>query len=62
MDISNKGERKHLSNIPAVITAVYSNIFTAKLNEGGVVKKYTFQYVDLLTHNVVINELNKLGS
>ncbi|MBR2877805.1 MAG: hypothetical protein IKB92_01765, partial [Clostridia bacterium] len=61
IDISNKGERKHLSNVPAVITAVYSNIFTATLNEDGVVKKYTFQYADLLIHNVVIKELNKLN-
>lgn len=60
IDISNKSERKHLTNVSAVITAIYPNIFTARLKENGIERKYTFQYVDLLTHNIEIRELNKL--
>lgn len=58
IDISNKSDRKHLTNVPAVITAVYPNIFTARLKEDAMERNYTFQYVDLLTHTVEIKELN----
>ena len=60
IDLSFKNVRKHFTNVSAVITAVYSNIFTAMLKENGVEKPYTFQYVDILTHNIEIKELNKL--
>lgn len=59
IDISNRSGKKYLTNIPAVITAVYPNIFTAKSEEGGIERNYTFQYADLLTHPVEIKELNK---
>ena len=61
IDISNKSDRKHLTNVPAVITAVYPNIFTARLKEGDIERNYTFQYVDLLTHTMEIKELKKIG-
>lgn len=60
IDISNRSDRTHLTNVPAVITGVYPNIFTARLKENDVEKNYTFQYVDLLTHTMEIKELNKL--
>jgi len=60
IDISNRSDRKHLTNVPAVITAVYPNIFIARLKENNVEKNCTFQYVDLLTHNMEIKELTKL--
>ena len=60
IDVSNKSYRKHLTNVPAVITGVYPNIFTAKLKEDDIEKTYTCQYVDLLTHNIEIKELTKL--
>ena len=62
IDISNRSDRKHLANVPAIITAVYPNIFTARLKEDGIERKYTFQYVDLLTHTMEIKELNKLNN
>ena len=62
IDISNRSDRKHLANIPAVITAVYPNIFTARLKEDGIERNHTFQYVDLLTHTMEIKELNKLNN
>ena len=45
-----------------IITAVYPNIFTARLKEDGIERNYTFQYVDLLTHTMEIKELNKLNN
>ncbi len=60
IDISNRSDRKHLTNVAAVITAVYPNIFTAKLKEDGIERNYTFQYVDLLTHTMEIKELIKV--
>ncbi len=62
IDITNKSSRKYLTNVPAVITAVYPNIFTARLQENNIERNYTFQYVDLITHNIEIKELNKLNS
>jgi len=59
IDISSRIDRKQLTNVPAVITAVYPNIFTAKLEDENIEKSYTFQYVDLLTHTIEIRELNK---
>ena len=57
IDVSVLRKKKGLSQIPAVITAVYPNIFTAILSEDGGDKSYTFQYVDLLTNNIKIKEL-----
>ena len=62
IDISSRSNRKHLANAPAIITAVYPNIFTARLKEDVIERKYTFQYVDLLTHTIEIKELNKLNN
>ena len=62
IDISNRRDKKHLTNIPAVITAVYPNIFTVKLKEDDVERNYTFQYVDLFTHNLEIKELKKFNN
>ena len=62
IDISSRSDRKHLTNAPAIISAVYPNIFTARLKEDGIERKYTFQYVDLLTHTIEIKELNKLNN
>lgn len=58
IDLFQKRDRKHITNAEAEITAVYPNVFTAKISEDGVQKNYTFQYVDLITHNVVIRELS----
>lgn len=58
MDITFKGDRKHLTNISAQITAVYPNIFAVKSEEDGGEKAYTFRYADVFTHNVEIKELN----
>lgn len=60
IDISNRRDRKHLTDVPAVITGVYPNIFTAKISENDVEKKYAFQYGDLLTNNMEIKELTEL--
>ena len=62
IDIANRSDRKHLTNVSAIITAVYPNIFTARLKEDGVERDYNFQYVDLLTHTMEIKELNKLAN
>ena len=62
IDISSRSNRKQLANAPAIITAVYPNIFTARLKEDGIERKYTFQYVDLLTPTLEIKELNKLNN
>ncbi len=57
MDITSKNPRKNLTNVPAMITATYPSIFTALVKEDGVQRKYTFQYVDLLTNTLHIKEL-----
>ena len=62
IDISSRSDRKHITNIPAVITGVYPNIFTARLKENNTEKDYIFQYVDLLTHTMEIKELSKLNN
>ena len=62
IDISNRRDRKHLTNVSAVITGIYPNIFTVRLKENDVEKNYTFQYIDLLTHTMEIKELNKLNN
>ena len=36
IDISSRSGRKQLTNVPAVITAVYPNIFTTRLKEDGI--------------------------
>lgn len=59
INIFARTERKHIENVSAEITAVYPNIFIAKLKENNIEKSYTFQYVDLLTHNIEIKELKK---
>ncbi len=61
IELSNRRDGKRLTNVPAVITAVYPNIFTARLKEDGIERNYTFQYVDLLTDTMVIKELSKLN-
>lgn len=62
IDISNRSDRKHLVNVPATITAVYPNIFTARLKEDGIERECIFQYVDLLTHTMKIKELDTLSN
>ena len=57
IDVSVFRKKKGMTNIPALITAVSPNLFTAVLTEDGAEKSYTFQYVDLLTNNLVIHEL-----
>lgn len=58
IDVFFKKERKRLENIPARITAVYPNLFSALLYLDDGEKIYTFQYVDILIHSVAIKELN----
>lgn len=53
-DLSFRGERNHLKDVPAVITAVYSNIFTVNIDENGIIRKHSFQYSDILTGNLKI--------
>lgn len=62
IDISSRSDRKHITNVPAVITGVYPNIFTARLKENNTEKDCIFQYVDLLTHTMEIKELSKLDN
>ena len=57
MDLSLKTERIYLTNVSADITAVYPNLFEVMVHEDNGVKKHIFQYVDLLTKNVKIKEL-----
>jgi len=44
--------------IPAVITAAYRNLFTVRIEEDGIEKSHTFQYVEILTNALEIKELN----
>lgn len=54
IDLSVRGERNRFQDAPAVITAVYSNIFTVDIDENGVTRKHAFQYADILTGNLAI--------
>lgn len=59
IDIAKKNKNFN-SDISCKITAVYPNIFTVLSNEE-CQKSYSFQYVDLITHNICIKELNALN-
>ena len=54
VDIDIKKERKHFTDIPAVLTGVYPNVFTLTLFIDKKEKNYSFQYSDLLTENIKI--------
>ena len=56
INISNKRNKLCLCNAPAVITAIYPNIFTIRLEENNTEKTYSIQYSEILTHTVEIAE------
>ena len=60
LDISQKNKKSCLSDVSGEITAIYPNIFTVLLNEDDSKKSYAFQYVDLITHNISIKELDTI--
>ena len=43
-----------------VITGVYPNLFTVEVNSDGCKKQHTFQYIDVLTGCVHIDELERV--
>lgn len=55
LDLAMKGERVRLENADAKIVSVYPNIFMVRERDSG--KIHTLQYVDLITHNARISEL-----
>lgn len=56
IDLNLKSERISLTNVSANIVSIYPNLFEISLNENGTTRKRIFQYVDLLTKNIVIKE------
>jgi len=62
INVSITSPKVQLHNQPAKITDVYPSIFRVEENSGGVIKHHTIQYVDIITKNVEIMELNKLIS
>lgn len=58
IDLCARSKRKNFKNVPAVITAVYPNIFTARLMDSEDGEECTFQYADVLTRSVVVRELD----
>lgn len=59
IDFGARSKRKNFKNVPAVITAVYPNIFTARLKDSEGEEDCTFQYADILTRGIVVRELEK---
>lgn len=57
IDLSLKCKNKNHSDYVAEITGIYPNVFTIKTLENGIEKPYSFQYADLLIHNIEIAEI-----
>jgi len=49
--------RRKMSDLPARITAVYKNFFIVENNDRGYIARYTVQFGELLTGEVVIHGL-----
>ena len=47
-----------LDNVPAKICGVYPHMFILEFEDGGVVKRHSFRYSDVLIEWVKIAELN----
>ncbi len=57
MDVSLSYPRLNLTNEEAVITAVYRNLFQIEESKNGEVNRHTIPYIDLITRQVVIKEI-----
>lgn len=54
----SRAKKTTLCNQPVVITGVFPNVFQIEEYSSGTPKRYTHQYVDVLTKNIEILELN----
>ena len=59
MDVSISRPKISLKNAKATITGIYPHIFQITENSSGVPKNHTIQYVDILTKNIAILELQR---
>ena len=55
---SPRTKKTKLYNQPAVIKGVYPNVFQIEEMTSGISKRHTHQYVDVLTKNIEILELD----
>ena len=58
INISVNRSKTCTQKIKATITGIYPNLFTAESGDCGIKKHYNFQYVDILTGGIEIDELN----
>ncbi len=59
LDVSLKNPKIILENTTATITGVYSHIFQIEESTSGRPQQHILQYADVLTHSIVIHELEK---
>ncbi len=57
MNVSLSRPRLQLENAPAKILGVYPHIFQIEESSTGKVRRHILQYSDILTHQIVIAEL-----
>ena len=57
--VVNRKQKIYLNYEPAVIKGVYPHIFQVEENSCGSPKTYTFQYTDVLSHQIEIVELDQ---
>lgn len=58
VNISLSRPKINLQNDPAKIVGIYPNVFIIEESSSGAVKSHTLQYIDVLTKQIEIVELN----
>lgn len=57
INMSVNRSKSNVQKINALITGVYPNLFTAEAEQSGLKKHYNFQYADVLTGGIKVEEL-----